>query len=132
MIARVLQLLTASALFSLVVGMPARLLGGDLLLFYCLVSVAIVTLPAVLTLVIIEQMVVAKPAVQGMVMLAAGGVRLLFVLFTTLLLYWTEEIFQQPTFLLWVAAAYIYVLIVEVWLLLQTLAKNRSRAGSEG
>jgi hypothetical protein len=130
--AKVLHLLMASTLFALVVGLPARYLGGDWALFDCLVAVAIVTLPAILTLVWIQRMWASGPMLQGVVMLGSSAVRLLLVLLLASILYLGLEIFQRPAFLLWVGAAYIYVLIVEVWLLLQTLMENRSQTGSEG
>jgi hypothetical protein len=130
--AKVLQLLTASAGFALVVGLLARHLSGDLALLYCLVAVAIVTPPALLTLVLIQALGASGPTFHGMVMLGSSGVRLVLVLLLASVLYLGLEIFQRPAFLLWVGAAYIYVLIVEVGLVLQTLVENRSRTGSEG
>ena len=132
MIGRVLTLLTASAAFAVAVGLPARYLAGDLALLYCLIAVLITLVPAVLTLVVIELLFVAKPEIQGLAMLGSGGVRIVLVLLTATALYLTTETFRQPAFLLWVGVAYIYLLIIEVWLLLQTIAGNRSRAGSEG
>lgn len=132
MIGRVLTLLTASAAFAVALGLPARYLAGDLALLHCLIAVLITLVPALLTLVAIEMLFVAKPEIQGLAMLGSGGVRIVLVLLTAAALYLNTQAFRQPAFLLWVGVAYIYLLIIEVWLLLQTIAGNRSRAGSEG
>jgi hypothetical protein len=131
-IRRVLTLLAASAAFAVAVGVPARYLVGDQALLYCLTALLITTVPALLTLVVIELLFVAKPEIQGLAMLGSGGVRIVLALLAAAVLYLTQEAFRSPSFLFWVGASYIYLLIIEVWLVLQTLAGNRSRAGSEG
>jgi hypothetical protein len=124
--------LAAAAAFVVVAGVPARALAGDSALVFCLTATGICLVPALLTLVLVELLFVANPQWQGLAMVGSSGLRIVLVMLAAVCLYFLTDYFHRPAFLFWVGAAYIYLLIIEVWLLVQSIAVSRPSAGSEG
>lgn len=125
MTARVLSLVFAAAAFWVVLGIPARNLLGDEALLHSGVATLLGLVPGVLTLVWAGWAYGHNPQQQLLAVVGATGVRMFGVLLAALALYMSVEAFHRPAFLLWVAAAYCFLLAVEVVLLV------RSRAARE-
>ncbi|MFO0928870.1 MAG: hypothetical protein U0736_17925 [Gemmataceae bacterium] len=119
MLARIVVLFTAGLAFAALAGIPARRLAGDLALLHCLTAVALCLVPALLTLVWVRA-ASRDPNQAPLVALGASGVRMFVVLLAALALYLQVPPFQQQDgFLVWVLAAYLYLLAVEVVLLVR-------------
>jgi hypothetical protein len=76
--------------------------------------------PAVATLLLVGWTARRDPQQMPLTVLGSSGVRMFVVLFAALLLYTQVPWFRgQEGFLFWVLAAYLYVLVVEIVLLLR-------------
>jgi hypothetical protein len=119
---RVLLLAACAAAFWVVLGLPARHLGGgDEALLFSGVAVALSLAPGVLVLLWCGWAFEAAPRMQAIVALGSGGLRMGFVLLAALALFFNSEEFHRPAFLFWVAGAYLFLLAVEVALLVRAM-----------
>jgi threonine/homoserine/homoserine lactone efflux protein len=119
-IRRVLFLIGGCAAFWLLVGLPARHLGGgDRALVFLGTALLLCLAPAVATLVWGERALRRSADNQLVMVLGGTGVRMLLVL----LAGWTFNQYipfyqQQPSFLIWLAVGYLFTLGLEMVLLL--------------
>lgn len=120
MIRRLLLLLGGCAAFCLLVGLPARHLGGgDTAVVFIATALALCLIPAVVTLVWGER-ALRRSADQQLVMVLGGtGVRMAFVLLAGWALYQYVPYYQrQSGFLIWLAVGYLFTLALDMTLLL--------------
>ena len=120
MIRRLLVLVGGCAAFCLLVGLPARHLGGgDSAVVFLATGLALCLLPAVVTLVWGER-ALRRSADQMLVMVLGGtGVRMAFVLLAGWTLYQYVPYYQrQSGFLIWLAVCYLFTLALDLTLLL--------------
>lgn len=119
MIRRLLVLLGGCAAFCLLVGLPARHLGGDSALVFLATGLALCLLPAVVTLFWGER-ALRRGAEQQLVLVLGGtGVRMAFVLLAGWTLFQYVPYYQhQPSFLIWLAVCYLFTLALDMVLLL--------------
>jgi hypothetical protein len=118
-IARVLYLIVATAVFWVVTVVPARYLWGDVTAVHAGVAVLLCLIPALLTLVWVGRTLRHDPQQAGLLALGASGVRMFAVLVAAVLLYTQVPLFHEAGFLFWVLAAYLYTLAVEIVLLVR-------------
>lgn len=120
MIRRLLLLLGGCAAFCLLVGLPARHLGGgDAALVFLATALGLCLLPAVATLVYGERALRQSADRQLILVLGGTGVRMVFVLLAGWMLYQFVPYYQrQSSFLLWLAVAYLFTLALDMTLLL--------------
>jgi hypothetical protein len=114
---RVGILLAAAVGFWAVAFLPARLLGGTTAVVYSLVALALCLTPALLTLLLASRQPSSSPQQTVLIVFGGTGLRMGCVLGGGLLLYTQVEYFQQIAFWFWLLVFYLYVLLVEVWLL---------------
>ena len=120
MIRRLLLLVGGSAAFWLLVGLPARHLGGgDAALVFLGTALLVCLAPAMLTLVWGERALRQSPDMQLILVLGGTGVRIGFVLLTGWILYlWAPYYQRQNDFLIWLVIGYLFTLALDVTLLL--------------
>lgn len=119
MIARIVLLITAGLAFAVLLGIPARYLGGGNFAFiHCLTAVLMCLVPAVFTLAWTHWSIGQTPQRAPLMALASSGVRLFLVAVVALVLHLQVPLYREDTFLFWVLAAYMYLLAVEIALLL--------------
>jgi len=119
-IRRLLFLLGGCAAFCLLVGLPARHLGGgDAALVFITTALALCMVPASITLLWGER-ALRQSADQQLVMVLAGtGVRMFFVLLAGWALHQYVPYYQrQASFLIWLAVCYVFTLALDITLLL--------------
>jgi hypothetical protein len=130
---RLLLLVAGAAAFWLLVGLPARLLGGgDAALLHCGAAVLLCLPPMAVTLVWAGWMQSRPTPDQMVAMLAGSGVRIAFVLVGGMVLYFFVPYFKdQIAFWIWVLVVYPCTLALDVALMLagRPAAKTRSSAG---
>ena len=120
MTSRALLLVAASAAFWLLAALPARHFWGDQSAFFAGVAVLLCLVPAVLTLLWAGRTFRKDPQQATLVALGSTALRMFVVLIVALVLYTQVPPFRgQDAFLVWVAAAYLFTLAVEVVLLLR-------------
>lgn len=112
---RVLALIAGTLLFWLLVGLPARWLGGgDVALAYSGTAALVCLLPAATTLAWAEWARHRHPEYQALVFMGGMVLRMFFVAGVTAVLYSRGEYFQlQDGFVFWVAVFYLFVLALE-------------------
>jgi hypothetical protein len=116
---RLLLLLAGAGAFWVLAGIPARHFGGgDTALIYCGTALLLCVVPAAFTLAWSWYARSQDPFHQVAVILGGTGVRTFGVLFAFMLLHRNVPFYHQDSFLLWVLAAYVTVLALEVVLLL--------------
>jgi hypothetical protein len=119
LIRRLLLLLSGSLAFWVLVGIPARLLGGDAALAYSGTALLLCLVPAVVTLVWAGQALKGTVDQQLLLVLGGTGVRLFTVLGAAWLLdAWVPYYRLYAGFWLWVLVAYLFTLALEITLLL--------------
>jgi threonine/homoserine/homoserine lactone efflux protein len=119
-IRRLLFLLGGCAAFCLLVGLPARHLGGgDSAVVFIATALALCLVPAVVTLIWGER-ALRRSADQQLVMILGGtGVRMAFVLLAGWTLYQYVSYYQwESRFLIWLAVCYLFTLALDMILLL--------------
>jgi threonine/homoserine/homoserine lactone efflux protein len=115
-----LFLLGGSAAFCLLVGLPARHLGGgDQAVVFLATALGLCLAPAVVTLLWGER-ALRQSADQQLVMVLGGtGVRMAFVLLVGWTLFqYVPPYQQQSSFLIWLAVCYLFILALDIILLL--------------
>ncbi len=120
MIRRLLFLVGGSAAFWLLVGLPARHLGGgDAAMVFLGTALLLCLAPAILTLVWGERAFQQSADKQLILVLGGTGVRIIFVLLTGWILYlWAPYYQRQNSFLIWLVVGYLFTLALDVTLLL--------------
>jgi hypothetical protein len=130
---RLLLLVAGAAAFWLLVGLPARLLGGgEAALLYSGAAVLLCLPPMAATLVWAGWMQSRPTPDQMVAMLAGSGLRIAFVLVGGMVLYFFVPYFKdQIVFWVWVLVVYPCTLALDVALMLtgRPAAKARSSAG---
>jgi threonine/homoserine/homoserine lactone efflux protein len=115
-----LLLLGGCAAFCLLVGLPARHLGGgDAALVYLATALGLCLLPAVATLLYGERALRQSIDHQLILVVGGAGARMTFVLLAGWMLYQYVPYYQQQSsFLLWLTVAYLFTLALDMTLLL--------------
>jgi hypothetical protein len=115
LLVRSLTVLVGGALAAwLLAAVPARWLGGDEALLLSGVAFLLCLVPTALTLAWCHTALGGSPEQQLLAVLGGSGVRMLFVIAAALVLFHTTEVFHRRGFLLWVIAAYLVTLTLEV------------------
>jgi threonine/homoserine/homoserine lactone efflux protein len=118
-IRRLLFLLGGCAAFALLIGLPARHLGGgDEALIFIAAALGLCLLPACLTLLWGERALRQSVDTQLVMVLGGTGVRMAFVLLAGWALHQYVPYFQRSSFLIWLAACYLFTLALDMTLLL--------------
>jgi hypothetical protein len=119
-IRRLLFLIGGSAAFWLLIGLPARHLGGgDASMVFLGTALLVCLAPAILTLVWGERAFRQSPDKQLILVLGGTGVRMAFVLLAGWILYlWAPYYQRQNGFLIWLVVGYLFTLALDVTLLL--------------
>jgi hypothetical protein len=116
---RLLMLIGGSALLWLLLGLPARHLGGgDDALKYAGAAALLCTVPMALSLVLTTRLAAQKPQMLAVGVLGATGVRMFVVLGAGLLLGVVDPYFGGQAFWLWLVVFYLATLALDVGLLL--------------
>ncbi|HZV05928.1 MAG TPA: hypothetical protein VE999_12690 [Gemmataceae bacterium] len=120
MIRRLLFLVGGSAAFWLLVGLPARHLGGgDAALVFLGTGLLLCLVPGIVTLVWGERAFRQSADKQLILVLGGTGVRMAFVLLAGSMLYlWAPYYQRQNSFLIWLVVGYLFTLALDVTLLL--------------
>jgi hypothetical protein len=127
-IRRLLFLVGGSSAFWLLVGLPARHLGGgDAAVVFLGTALLLCLAPGIATLVWGERALRQSPDKQLILVLGGTGVRMAFVLLAGWMLYlWAPYYQQQASFLIWLLVGYVFTLALDMTLLLA----GRSEAGA--
>lgn len=128
MIRRLLFLIGGCAAFWLLVGLPARHLGGgDAAMVFLGTALILSLAPGIATLVWGEWAFRQSSDRQLILVLGGTGVRMGFVLLAGWMMYlWAPYYQQQNSFLIWLVVGYLFTLALDVTLLLG------SRPGEQG
>ncbi|MBY0232778.1 MAG: hypothetical protein K2W96_26145 [Gemmataceae bacterium] len=129
---RVASLVAAAAAFLLAAGVPARMLGGDEQFVFAAVATGLSLVPGVLVLLWAGWASSQNPQTEALVVLGGTGIRMFAVLVAALALHQGTEAFRHSSFILWVGAAYLYLLAVEVALLVRAQQpRQKTTTGTE-
>lgn len=118
---RLLYLFAGCAAFWVLTALPARWLGGgDAAVVDCGTAMLLCLVPATLTLAWASWALSQDGQQQLLVVVGGGGVRMFFVLAAGLLLTQLVPFYQERfvAFLLWLGAAYLFTLALEIGLIL--------------
>ncbi len=120
MIRRLLVLVGGSAAFWLLVGLPARPLGGgDPAVVFLGTALLLCMIPGIVTLIWGERALRQSADKQLILVLGGTGVRMAFVLLTGWMLYlWVPYYQRQNAFLIWLIVGYLWTLALDMTLLL--------------
>ena len=120
MIRRLLLLVGGSAAFWLLVGLPARHLGGgDTAMIYLGTALLLCLAPAIVTLIWGERALRQSADKQLILVLGGTGVRMAFVLLAGWALFQYVRYYQQQSsFLLWLVVGYLFTLALDMIVLL--------------
>lgn len=120
MIRRLLFLVGGCAVFWLLVGLPARHLGGgDAAVVFLGTGLLLCLAPGLVTLIGGEWALRQSADKQLILILGGSGVRMAFVLLTGWTLYlWAPYYQRQTGFLIWLIVGYLFTLALDVSLLL--------------
>jgi hypothetical protein len=127
-IRRLLFLVGGCAAFWLLVGLPARHLGGgDAALVFLGTALLLCLGPALVTLVWGERALGQSPDKQLILILGGTGMRMAFVLSAGWILYlWAPYYERQNGFLIWLLVGYLFTLALDVTLLLAARPEARA------
>jgi threonine/homoserine/homoserine lactone efflux protein len=119
-IRRLLFLVGGSAAFWLLVGLPARHLGGgDSAVVFLGTALLLSLVPGVVTLLWGEWALNQSADKQLILVLGGTGVRMAFVLLAGWILFlWVPYYQRQNSFLVWLIVGYLFTLALDVTLLL--------------
>lgn len=119
MIRRLLFLVGGCAAFCLLVGLPARHLGGgDAAVVFIATALALCLAPATVTLLWGERALRQSADQQLLLVLGGTGLRMAFVLLAGWMLHQFVPYYQRADFLIWLAVCYLFTLTLDVTLLL--------------
>jgi hypothetical protein len=115
-----LFLVGGCAAFWLLVGLPARHLGGgDAAMIFLGTALLLCLAPAILTLVWGERTLRQSADKQLILVVGGTGMRMAFVLLAGWMLYiWAPYYQRQSGFLVWLVVGYFFTLALDVTLLL--------------
>jgi hypothetical protein len=115
-----LFLVGGSAAFWLLVGLPARHLGGaDAALVFLGTGLILCLAPGLATLIWGERALRQSVDKQLILILGGTGVRMAFVLLAGSMLYlWVPYYQRQPSFLIWLVVSYLFTLCLDMTVLL--------------
>jgi hypothetical protein len=126
---RLAILVSGSLCFWLLVAFPARHVWGDSALIFSGVSILLCLVPTGLTLVWANWAMEQPPQQQLLVVLGGTGLRMFFVLFGGLLIYFFVPYFQnQQSFWFWVLVSYLVTLTLEMAVVLTARRDAPGRA----
>jgi hypothetical protein len=115
---RLLVLVGGSAALWLLLGLPARHLGGgDDALKYAGVAALLCSVPMAATLVVTTRLASRKPQMLAIGVLGATGLRMFVVLAGALVLAAVDPFFGRPVFWFWLVVFYLATLALDVGLL---------------
>jgi hypothetical protein len=118
---RLLLLIGIVAAMWLLLGLPARHLGGgDDALVYAGVAALLCAVPMAASIVVLARVAVRRPQLLPIATLGAGGGRMFFVLFGGVALASAGPFFRQTAFWLWLVVFYLATLTLDVVLLLKS------------
>jgi hypothetical protein len=119
-IRRLLFLVGGCAAFWLLVGLPARHLGGgDAAMIFIGTALLLCLAPAIVTLLWGEQALHQTPDKQLILVLGGTGVRMAFVLLAGLTFYKLVPYYRErDSFLIWLLVCYLFTLALDMTLLL--------------
>ena len=123
-------LVAAAAAFWVVLGLPARGLAGDEQLVFAGVAVTLSLVPGILTMLWAGWAHSQNPQMEALAVLGGTGIRMFGVLLVALAMFQGTELFRKPSFLLWVAGAYVFLLAVEVVLLVRSQQAAQRKTGT--
>ena len=128
MIRRLMFLVGGCAAFWLLVGLPARHLGGgDAALVFLGTALLLCLAPGLVTLVWGERALQQSPDKQLILILGGTGMRMAFVLSAGWMLYlWGPYYQRQAGFLIWLVVGYLFTLAWDVTLLLAARPEARA------
>jgi hypothetical protein len=116
---RLLVLIVGSAALWLLLGLPARHLGGgDDALTYAGVAALLCTLPMAVSLFVTTRIAARNPQMLAIAVLGATGARMFLVLVGGLIAAAANPFYGQPAFWLWLVVFYMATLALDVGLLL--------------
>ena len=119
MIRRLLFLVGGGAAFWLLVGLPARHLGGgDSAFVYLGTALLLCLVPGAATLVWGEVALRQTPDKQMILVLGGTGLRMAFVLLAGWTLYQWVPYYERSSFLIWLVVCYLFTLALDMTLLL--------------
>ncbi len=126
MIRRLLFLVGGCGAFWLLVGLPARQLGGgDAALVFIGTALLLCLVPAIVTLLWGERAFRQSPDKQLILVLGGTGVRMAFVLLAGWALFqWVPYYQGQAGFLIWLVVCYLFTLALDMTLLLVGRPEN--------
>ena len=127
MIRRLMLLVGGSVAFWLLVGLPARHLGGgDAAIVFLGTGLLLCLVPGVATLVWGETALRQSPDKQLILVLGGTGVRMAFVLLAGWMLFlWAPYYQRQAGFLIWLLVGYLFTLALDLTLLLTGRSEAR-------
>jgi hypothetical protein len=119
-IRRLLFLVGGCAAFWLLVGLPARHLGGgDAAMIFIGTALLLCLAPAIVTLLWGERALHQTPDKQLILVLGGTGVRMAFVLLAGLTFYKLVPYYRErDSFLIWLLVCYLFTLALDMTLLL--------------
>jgi len=119
-IRRLVFLVGGCAAFALLVGLPARHLGGgDAAVVFIGTALLLCLVPAIVTLLWGERALHQTPDKQLILVLGGTGVRMFFVLLSGGALFqWVPYYQGQASFLIWLLVCYLFTLALDMMLLL--------------
>jgi threonine/homoserine/homoserine lactone efflux protein len=119
-IRRLLFLVGGCAAFCLLVGLPARHLGGgDAALLFLGTGLMLCLIPGIATILWGERALRQSPDKQLILVLGGTGVRMAFVLLAGWTLFQYVPYYQRQTsFLIWLVVSYLFTLALDMILLL--------------
>jgi hypothetical protein len=118
-IRRLLLLVGGTAAFWLIVGLPARYLGGgDTAIAYLGTALLLCLAPGMVTLIWGESAFKQSPDQQLILVLGGTGLRMFFVLLAGWALFVWLPYYQQQSFLIWLLVGYLFTLALDLTLLL--------------
>ena len=120
-------LVGGSVAFWLLVGLPARHLGGgDAAIVFLGTGLLLCLVPGVATLVWGEHALRQSPDKQLILVLGGTGVRMAFVLLAGWMLFlWAPYYQRQAGFLIWLLVGYLFTLALDLTLLLTGRSEAR-------
>jgi hypothetical protein len=115
---RLLVLIGGTAALWLLLGLPARHLGGgDNALKFAGVAALLCSVPMAATLVVTTRLANRKPQMLAIGVLGATGLRMFVVLAGALVLATIDPFFGRPVFWFWLVVFYLATLALDVGLL---------------
>jgi hypothetical protein len=128
-----LLLLGGSFAFWLLVGLPARHLGGgDAALVFSGTAILLCLVPMTATLLWGERALRQTPDKQLTLVLGGTGMRMGFVLLAGWALFQWVPYFHQPGFLIWLGVCYLFTLALDMTLLLAGRPGGEEASGAQG